>query len=210
MLEYEKRLRLDEKWEKLKSRSINGKIFKFIFSTLLYSISYFILRLVAKGIPDIKSWNQGVEWMNVLGIPLLISDLIFFIGGLTLFLLGSIRLAAITTQNHKVKGADDEPTALLCTGYYSLVRHPMYGAFVICYAGIWLSLRSLIGMAVFIVFTIIQYFNAKHEERKRLIPKFGATYLDYIRSVPRRLLQIYEIILLSGIIALVVIGFFVR
>lgn len=68
----------------------------------------------------------------------------------------------------------------------------MYGTFIFINAGFLLSLRSLIGLILAILFMALQYFNAKFEEKRTLLPLFSKEYEEYIKKVPTTILSIKE------------------
>lgn len=74
---------------------------------------------------------------------------------------------------------------LVTTGPYSLVRHPIYGAFVLIMAGVWaLSTSWLVGTSGLLLTLSIPALRLRIEERD-LKERFGATYSKYEQATPR-------------------------
>ncbi|HQF34248.1 MAG TPA: methyltransferase [Petrotogaceae bacterium] len=203
MLKYEKRLHFDKYYSKMQSNGSLPKIIFLLWGVAGYAFLYFLVKYIFNYIPDFRPWNSFEVWFSIGTMKFIKSDLAYFICGLIVTCYGSIRLSSITVHNHSAKNQkSDIPAKLLITGYYSKVRHPMYGTFIILQAGFMLSLRSFIGMMVILIITAFQYINAKFEEKNDLIPLFGDEYRQYIKKVNRTLLTRAE----SIIFILVFIG----
>ena len=209
MLEYEKKLHLDEQWEKIKSCSIGSYIVSIIFGIILYAIIYAVLKKLLTFVPDIVQLNNSNVLTEFYGVLITFADVVYFAVGLALYLYGSIRYIAINKQNHSVREKSDTPTALLTTGCYAKVRHPMYGVFVIRSAAVLLSLRSWIGIALAIVFAVSQYLNALREEKKVLIILFGDSYRNYSKKTRHLLLKNSEVVLLALCLVISFTGMFI-
>lgn len=67
---------------------------------------------------------------------------------------------------------------------YSYIRHPMYLAMILIYAGLTLAALSLLSLALSIFIYIFYNFIAVHEE-KLLENKLGQDYREYKNKVPR-------------------------
>lgn len=75
--------------------------------------------------------------------------------------------------------------AVIDSGIYGVVRHPMYlgGIFFYVYMILWaqhwiVAILAIVGM-------ICIYLTMKIEEEERCIKKFGDAYIQYMESVPR-------------------------
>lgn len=75
--------------------------------------------------------------------------------------------------------------AIIDSGIYAVVRHPMYlgGIFFYVYMILWtqhwiIAVLAIVGMACV-------YYTMKIEEEERCIEKFGDAYRQYMQSVPR-------------------------
>jgi protein-S-isoprenylcysteine O-methyltransferase Ste14 len=79
----------------------------------------------------------------------------------------------------------DPPRELVAVGYYRYVRNPMYVGILLILIGhfLWFEYRSLL-IYLLIVFVVIHLFVTLYEE-PTLKRKFGSSYEDYLRRVPR-------------------------
>jgi len=79
----------------------------------------------------------------------------------------------------------DPPKELVAVGLYRYVRNPMYVAGLIALFGwiLWSPSFSLI-VALFVFFLATHLFVALYEE-PNLRKRFGASYEDYLKRVPR-------------------------
>lgn len=209
MLEYEKKLHLDEHWEKMQNWHIGRNVIKVIFSIICYGAIYIALKWVLGFLPDLSPWNSSDIFTAFGRIPFTIADAVYFGIGAIVYLYASIRFYGINQQNHSVRGKSDTPSALLTTGYYSKVRHPMYGVFVLRSAAVLLSLRSFIGIVLTVIFAISQYVNAIREEKVQLIPLFGDSYRNYINQVRNMLLKPGELVVLVSLSVVSLVGLFI-
>lgn len=75
-------------------------------------------------------------------------------------------------------------TKLVTTGIYSIVRHPQYLAGVLLGVSCMLISQHWLVLALGIPFIIIFYIAALDED-KSCIKKFGDSYKEYIKKVPR-------------------------
>lgn len=82
-----------------------------------------------------------------------------------------------------VFGEIRENPAVIRTGVFRLVRHPIYLAAILFYFIFLLMAFSQLAGAVWVIIVLFYYWSARYEERL-LIEKFGDDYLSYIREVP--------------------------
>ena len=208
MLEYEKKLNLDKLWEKMQSGGIlKNKML--LCSIIFYAAFYISLKLIFGFLPDLTLWQSSDILVEFGDVSLRTADAIYCGIGLLVYLYGSIRYLGINKQNHSVRGKSDTPEALLTTGYYAKVRHPMYGVFVICFAAVLLSLQSVIGIVLAFVWAALQYINAFREEKQVLLPLFGDDYRDYARHVQHMLLMPAEAAALIILVVISLAGIFI-
>lgn len=196
MLEYEKRLHLDKQWEKMQSGCAMNNMISVVWNILCFILIFFCLRWLMTDIPDVHPWSNSSLWRSIFGISFLYVDILFFLFGIIMYMYGSIRFIGINKENHSVRTKNDMPESLLITGFYAKVRHPMYGVFVIKFAAVFLSLRSVIGIFLTVLFAITQYVNAYREEKKILIPLFDDEYRQYSDKVEHLLLNKWEVVML--------------
>lgn len=69
-------------------------------------------------------------------------------------------------------------TALVTTGIYKYVRHPLYSSLIFLGAGCFLKNPSLLAASLFIVTATFIYATARIEENENLL-KFGVDYVFY-------------------------------
>lgn len=75
-----------------------------------------------------------------------------------------------------------EGHALIQSGPYSFVRHPIYTGFIMGMAGTAIALAETRGILAVVVLTVA-YLRKIRIEEKWLIERFGQTYLDYKKNV---------------------------
>ncbi len=206
MLEYEKRLHLDKQWEKMQSSNVIKNIIFLVWSILCFIFLFIGLRWLMADIPDVHPWSNSSLWRSIFGISFLQVDTLFFLFGIIIYMYASIRFIGINKENHSVRTKSDMPESLLITGFYAKVRHPMYGVFVIWFAAVFLSLRSVIGIFLAVLFAMTQYANAYREEKKTLVPLFGDEYRQYSDKVRHLLLNKWEVIMLLSFVVFGLIG----
>ena len=69
-------------------------------------------------------------------------------------------------------------------GIYKFSRNPMYVAYFICFAGMAVLTRSLVLLAVVMVFQVSAHWIILAEERW-CMEKFGTAYGQYMKEVRR-------------------------
>lgn len=195
MLKYEEKLHLDEHYRKLQSNSFLEMIIGLVWGIVGYIFLYVLIKYVFLYIPDFQPWSDFETWFMLGNIRFVKVDLVYFVCGLIFNCYGTVRLSKITEQNHSAKSEKNSmPKKLLINGYYTKVRHPMYGTFIFLQAGFMLSLRSFVGIIVALIIVGGQYINAIIEEKKKLIPIFGDEYNLYIKNTRGMVLTKSEIV----------------
>lgn len=208
MLDYEKKLHFDKHYKKLQSLNGVHKICALIWGAAGYVIALILLKYVLLLFPDLQPWDNAKTWFTFNSIPFSKYDCPYIVFGLAANCYGTIKLMKITKQNHSIKDKESGmPSKLLTDGCYAKVRHPMYGAFIILHSSLLLSLRSFIGIIFALGVVIFQYFNAKWEEKKNLIPLFRENYINYSKVACNILLTKWEFLVLSIVVLLSLIGF---
>ena len=136
-------------------------------------ISFLPVVFLMRSLPDHPLYTISAPWSYLflagqagaalcLAIALLQTDTLHFVG--VRQLLGRPR-----------------PTYLNTSGFYSLVRHPLY-LFGLVF--LWLApVMSVNVLTVFILLSIYLFVGASFEER-RLLSEFGTTYEEYRRRTP--------------------------
>lgn len=106
----------------------------------------------------------------ILGMPLIVIGLVFFIWGFS-----QLKPAAAIGFAKKLRD----------TGAYKLTRNPMYFGLNASFWGVGLALgRPSILLGAF-MWSSLNYLSVTMWEEKQMMGKFGDTYLDYKRRVPR-------------------------
>lgn len=93
-------------------------------------------------------------------------------------------------QGHGTPAPIDPPRELVAAGFYRYVRNPMYVGVLTTIIGhfLWFGYWSLLIYAL-VVFAAFHTFVTYYEE-PTLKRKFGASYEEYLRNVPRWLPRI--------------------
>ncbi len=106
---------------------------------------------------------------------------LWFIGGATILWC----FADFALKGHGTPNPMDPPKELVATGLYRYVRNPIYLGVLTILIGhfFWFKTIWMLAYAV-IVFLLCHLFVMVYEERA-LTEKFGATYENYRKSVPR-------------------------
>lgn len=167
-----------------------------------FIMAFFLLRQGLKFLPDLFLWKGYSSLLTVGSISLTYADLLYFLFGFIVTTHGVINLFRITRE--KNQGADHEtgrPARLITTGFYSKARHPMYGTFIIINLGFFLSTRSLWGVFVVLLVSVIQNLNSLFEEKSELLKIFGESYRTYQNQVRHRiLLPVYRIYIAVAVV----------
>lgn len=84
-----------------------------------------------------------------------------------------------------------EPTlALVMSGVYARSRNPIYLAFIIFLIGIGMLFNSDWLFVLLVPFVLIIHYGVIRREERYLLARFGASYADYMKRVPRYLFGI--------------------
>jgi len=73
--------------------------------------------------------------------------------------------------------------AVIKTGAFSIVRHPIYLGAILLYLGFIIISLSIISFCIWLIIILFYYFISRYEE-KLLIDKLGSQYEDYMNEVP--------------------------
>lgn len=142
-----------------------------------------VLYLAAVALPDEMVWN--LSWPASLLLRL--GQLVGLMGlALSLWQTDLLRFAGLGQAIRYLQGAKDvnPPPALVTSGTYALVRHPLYFFSLMI---LWLSpVLTWQGLIFNGVVTLYFWIGSIYEER-RLAETFGLAYQRYRRQVPRLL-----------------------
>ena len=92
-------------------------------------------------------------------------------------------------------GGVTRTTAVVSTGIYAVIRHPLYLGWMLVYVALVLIAQHWLVALVAVAGTACMYLICMHEER-RLLSRFGEEYARYMEVVPR-------VNLLTGVVRLV-------
>jgi len=81
-------------------------------------------------------------------------------------------------------GLETPPDRLVSTGPYSLTRNPMYLGHIIFLIGLTLTLKSWLA-AMITIGTAIWFHLRVIGDEKKLIPRLGQPYVNYLATVKR-------------------------
>jgi protein-S-isoprenylcysteine O-methyltransferase Ste14 len=81
-------------------------------------------------------------------------------------------------SGHVVVSHEQRPTAVVSTGAFRHVRHPLYLASILSYLGLSVSTISLFSLALLVVIFVFYNYIASYEE-KLLDKRFGEGYARY-------------------------------
>jgi protein-S-isoprenylcysteine O-methyltransferase Ste14 len=103
------------------------------------------------------------------------------------FILVGFKIISMVRKLFKVKVLSENDSKLITSGPYSLVRHPIYLAWILILTGWSFILDSPLAI-LFIPFLITSlHIQCIYEEKHILIPKYGESYLRYAEKIPYRL-----------------------
>ena len=86
--------------------------------------------------------------------------------------------AYLFKSGHVVVSGQQRPTAVVSSGAFRYVRHPLYLGSILIYFGLTVSTMSLFCLAVLVAISLFYNYIAGYEERL-LEAKFGQAYITY-------------------------------
>lgn len=134
----------------------------------------FIIGFVLAGL------NYRYNWFNLPKFIIVIASIIF--------LISYIMYAIVLKQNAYLSRTIETTTnqKVITTGFYKIVRHPMYSITIILFLMIPLILNSLISFLVFLIYPFIIVIRINNEEK--LLEKELEGYKEYQKNVKYRLI----------------------
>ncbi len=105
-----------------------------------------------------------------------------FIGGLLIFIGVSLWIYTVIIQRISREISTGN---LVTTGIYSVVRNPIYLAFLCVCTGILVTAHNVYLLIFPVVFYVFLTVLMKQTEEKWLLDKFGADYIEYCKHVNR-------------------------
>lgn len=161
----------------------------------LVLIRYALLALLSRDalrraayFPPLIGKEKAAYWVNfVTGVGLIIYPFFinvyagspWFYAGLALYVTGAALYLASIVNYAKPSGS-----GINTAGLYRLSRNPMYVAYFIYFLGCAVMAKSLILLAILVVFQISTHFLILSEERW-CIEKFGDEYREYMKRARR-------------------------
>jgi len=139
------------------------------------SIGYLTLQFFILIIAPVENWIRHPQVSDLQKIV----GLVLGIGGL---ILGWLSFRALG-RNFRVFAAPRRSGTLVTTGVYSKVRHPMYVAAILIFAGYCLFFSSLISAPLWLAFSVLYVVKSIREER--ILADHYPDYEDYMRRTWR-------------------------
>ncbi len=135
-------------------------------------------------------WIPLVAIANPAAVVLKIGGLLLYLFGLAVVLWARRTLGknwGISTST-QVKLLTEH--ALVQTGPYAYVRHPMYSGWWVCMIGLVL-LYPVWAVFLLLVFSVISFANRARREEIALAARFGQAWIDYTRRTKRLIPGLY-------------------
>ncbi len=145
----------------------------------LYVISILILTIIALIL------NQ----LNVVYKIKVLNKFLIILAIISILIAISLWVSAVLFSKVKTKIKEN---TLVTTGVYSVVRNPIYSAFLFLFTGILLFTRNLYLLIFPIIFWIYLTYLLKETEEKWLKDKFKEEYQKYMKKVNRIIPNIFK------------------
>ena len=145
----------------------------------LYVISILILTIIALIL------NQ----LNVVYKIKVLNKFLIILAIISILIAVSLWVSAVLFSKVRTKIKEN---TLVTTGVYSIVRNPIYSAFLFLFTGILLFTRNLYLLIFPIIFWIYLTYLLKETEEKWLKDKFKEEYQKYMKKVNRIIPNIFK------------------
>jgi hypothetical protein len=145
----------------------------------LYVISILILTIIALIL------NQ----LNVVYKIKILNKFLIILAIISILIAISLWVSAVLFSKVRTKIKEN---TLVTTGVYSIVRNPIYSAFLFLFTGILLFTRNLYLLIFPIIFWIYLTYLLKETEEKWLKDKFKEEYQKYMKKVNRIIPNIFK------------------
>ena len=145
----------------------------------LYVISILILTIIALIL------NQ----LNVVYKIKVLNKFLIILAIISILIAISLWVSAVLFSKVRTKRKEN---TLVTTGVYSIVRNPIYSAFLFLFTGILLFTRNLYLLIFPIIFWIYLTYLLKETEEKWLKDKFKEEYQKYMKKVNRIIPNIFK------------------
>jgi len=182
---------------------------------ITYLISYYIILGGLSLIPQYNLWLKFDENLFELAFPFFkltynftVMNLIHLFIGLSIFSYAFYKFMGIMMLNHECRDPQTrKPLKLITKGYYSKLRHPMYGYMILINTSFTFALKSTIPILFTLLFTVLFLANGWFEEKRELIPLFEEKYIKYKQKVQRMYFDNKMIIILIFLYFMLVAGY---
>lgn len=141
---------------------------------ILYSGLMFLLGFIIAGL------NYRFSWIIIPNSIVIISSILFIIS----YILYAEVLRENTYLSRTIKVQENQK--VVDTGFYGIVRHPMYSVTIILFLTMPLILGSIISFIIFLIYPFIISKRIKNEEK--LLEKELKGYAEYKKKVKYRLI----------------------
>lgn len=141
---------------------------------ILYSGLMFLLGFIIAGL------NYRFSWIIIPNSIVIISSILFIIA----YILYAEVLRENTYLSRTIKVQENQK--VVDTGFYGIVRHPMYSVTIILFLTMPLILGSIISFIIFLIYPFIISKRIKNEEK--LLEKELKGYAEYKKKVKYRLI----------------------
>ena len=141
---------------------------------ILYSGLMFLSGFIIAGL------NYRFSWIILPNIIIIIASIIFIIS----YILYAEVLRENTYLSRTIKVQENQE--VVDTGFYSIVRHPMYSITIILFLTIPLILNSIISFIIFLIYPFIISKRINNEEK--VLEKELKGYTEYKKQVKYRLI----------------------
>jgi protein-S-isoprenylcysteine O-methyltransferase Ste14 len=107
-----------------------------------------------------------------------VSDYVPLFIRLVILVLVLIPSVYLSMSGHVVVAHSERPNAVVSTGAFRYVRHPLYLAAILFYLGLTVFTASLFSLFLLVIIFVVYNYIASYEERL-LETKFGEDYVTY-------------------------------
>jgi protein-S-isoprenylcysteine O-methyltransferase Ste14 len=189
--------------------NINSAPLKIAASTALFIAVLVIAAIITPLLPGPQLWAAVDRTVTVAGGRISLATLLHILFGYALFIYGSFHAWQATRLKNTVEDPKHElATCILDTGYYALVRHPMYGMFILANVGLGFAMSSVYGLAFGLLSLTAFVANGIFEERYVMLRFFGEAYQDYMQRVRARYFTAGQAVILVLFLVLNIVGLF--
>lgn len=159
--------------KKPKFHQLYKSIFPYIWTICLVGALVLNSNFLQIIFPANFSYFQGLWiWFLMLGI---------------VFVIIGFKIISMARKLFKVKVVNSDNSKLVTSGPYSLVRHPIYLAWILIFTGWSFILDSPFAVLYIPILILFIDTHSIYEEKHILIPKYADKYLRYAEKVPYRI-----------------------